>query len=140
MDKHLKNLMSNLKYPELPEKLFSKIMTRIHKEQKLSTIRTRLIIFSVTFISSIIALLPTTQALITSFKESGFMEFLSLIISDIEIVFNNWQDYSITLLESLPVTNIAILLTILFISLKSMQYIAINAKKVLHISLITKHN
>lgn len=132
MNNNLEKLFANLKSPEPPEKLFPNIISLIHKEQKLSVIRTRFVIFSITFIGSIIALLPVIQTLKTSLSESGFMNFSSLILSDLEVVINNWQDYSITLLESLPVINIVILLIVLFVLLKSIQYMALNFKKFLH--------
>ena len=38
-----------------------------------------------------------------AFSHSSMATFLSLMFTDFKVIFNNWQDYAYSILESLPV-------------------------------------
>ncbi|MDO8600802.1 MAG: hypothetical protein Q7R73_04360 [bacterium] len=106
---------------ELPADLFERIIARIHEEERLLSLKKRLILFSTTIFVSVGGFIPVVSILRQEFAQSGFLQFLSLMFSDFGAVMANWQDFGLALLESLPIMGMAaFLLTILvfFWSLK----------------------
>jgi hypothetical protein len=115
MRKDYEKLFTHLTPPEPPAGLFNKIMARIHEEERLLSIKKRLILFSTAVIISAGAFIPIINAFQTEFAQSGIYQFLSLIFTDSGTVLSLWQDFSLALLESLPaVSTIALLATMLF--------------------------
>jgi hypothetical protein len=110
------------------DELFNKIMHRIHKEQRLRIIRRRIAIFSVIFVASLTAFIPAFHALQKSITESGFMQFLSLLFSDFEIVVAYWQNFALSLLESLPVLNLIMFLAVVLALLESIKFLTKDIK------------
>lgn len=132
-------LFSRLKPPEPPGELFDRIMSRIRAERRLLTIRRRLTLFSAIIIASAVAFVPVYQMVQAGFAESGFNEFFSLIFSDTGIVMAYWQNFILSLLETLPIMNIILLLALALIFLETFKYlvkdikIIINAKQLIKI-------
>jgi hypothetical protein len=52
--------------------------------------------------------------LITRSLETGFYDYLSLALRDVHIIIDYWQDYSATLLNSLPVASLGASLFLIF--------------------------
>lgn len=114
MRKDYEKLFTHLEPPEPPVGLFNKIMARIHEEERLLSVKRRLIIFSTAVIISAGAFIPIINAFQTEFAQSSIYQFLSLIFTDSGTVMAHWQDFSLALLESLPaVSTIGLLLTTL---------------------------
>ncbi len=121
----------NFKLKEPPEELFGKIMHRISKEQRLLRAKRRIIIFSIGLFGSLLAFIPTFHMLRTGIIESGFIEFFSLLFSDSWVVMTYWQNFILTLLESIPSLSIAAFLTTVFVFLGSLKYLMRNIKMIL---------
>jgi len=117
-----------LKAPEPPAGLFEKIIQRLYQEQRISALRRRLLILSAVLSGSMVALIPAFRALQTGLTESGFMEFFSLLFSDLAVVIAHWQDFASALLESLPVMSAVVLLSAVFVVLGSLKFIARDMK------------
>ena len=64
---------------------------------------------------SIIASVPIISQIITSFTQSGFYNYLSIIFSDGDVAIVYWKEILLTLAESLPVFAIISLLIVLAI-------------------------
>ncbi len=63
--------------------------------------------------------------LITRSIETGFYDYLSLALSDVSLVFSYWQDYSATLVNSLPFASLGTSLFLLFtffVSIRRVTY------------------
>jgi hypothetical protein len=110
------------------EELFLRIMNRIHKEQRLLVIKRRIAVFSVILVGCVIAILPAFNMLKTAFTESGFMQFLSLLFSDFEVMVAYWQQFLPSLLESFPVLNLMAFLTVILGFLESAKYLTKDIK------------
>ncbi|MGE5393041.1 MAG: hypothetical protein ACM3NH_04850 [Candidatus Saccharibacteria bacterium] len=110
------NHEKNQESPEIavPDGLLHKIMDRIEIERRKALARRRLGIF-VAFLS-LIALLsyPVWRTFQAEASYSGFFHYLSLAFSDFGLVTDYWQDYSLGLLETLPVVSTIGLLAIVF--------------------------
>lgn len=121
MRQDYEKLFTFLPAPDPSGELYQKIILRLRREEKFLSLRKRMIIFSFGLIGSVIAFLPAWQWLKTGLVESGFTQFLSLFFSDTGIIAAYWQNFALTLLESLPVMSLAVFLTIAFIFLNSLK-------------------
>ncbi len=108
--------------PIKPSKgLLEKIIIRIREEKKQKSARRRFAIFSIGSIASITAFIPAFRAANAAIIESGFVEFFSLLFSDTTIVAAHWKNFGLSLVETIPVTNIIILLTTILMFLWSFK-------------------
>lgn len=130
MSKSYKKLFTYLNPPEPPGDLFKKIMHRIHEERRLLIIKRRLVIFSISLIGSIVAFIPAFQTVKTGFIESGFTEYLSLLFSDTGIVVTYWQNFTFSLLETLPIMSLVAFLITMLVFLESLKLLAKNIKNI----------
>jgi len=106
--------------PEPPAYLLGKILKRIHKEERLLVLR-RVVLFSITFMCSVVAFFPVLNMLLSDFKQTGFLNFLSLGFSDFSVVATYWQSFTMVLLQTLPALSIALFLAILLVFLQSIK-------------------
>lgn len=120
--------MSN--YIEPPKGLFEKIMFRIRKEKKLLTIRRRIVLFSSIMVISIIAFVPAFKAVQKDIIDSGFWQFFSLLFSDFSIVAVYWQNFAMSLLETIPALSLAILFLVIFAFMESFKELSYDLKSV----------
>ncbi len=100
---------SFIKEVEAPRGLYASVLesTRL---AKLHAARVSMILFSSMALISGAALVPAISYVLREFYASGFYDYLSLLISDHNVVFSSWQTFSLLLLESLPSLAILILL------------------------------
>lgn len=128
MDKNLGKISEKFNLVEPPAGLFDRIMCRIEKENKLLTLRRRIIIFSVSLIGSAIAFIPVFAYVRSGFIESGFFVFFSLIFSDTKIVLVYWQNFAQSLLETLPVMGLISFLAVVAVFLESLKMLVRDLK------------
>lgn len=115
MSQDYEKLFSHLKEPAVPDGLFSGVMSGIRRAERRRSIE-RLILFFPLTLGSLIALYFTFQSTWAASAESGFFSYLSLLFSDFQVVVIHWQNYSLSLLETLPATSISLsLVSILFL-------------------------
>jgi len=88
--------------------LFDRIIAAIKQEQELRHTKRLLFGFLVLLIISFIATPLSWSMFINQLKSSGIIYFISLAISDFDIFLNLWQDFSLAILESLPITGIIV--------------------------------
>ncbi len=118
---------------EVPADLFQKIMRRIRFEQELALARQRFALANVLLLASLLLTVPAWQKLWLEFSQSGFGQYASLILSDFKTVLANWQDYGMALLESIPVVEIAGLLSVILLFLLALKFLVGNREKLLTI-------
>lgn len=127
MPQTYEKLFSLIKPPEPPDNLLEKIMARLHKEQKLS-LRKRIFIFSIGTALSAMAIFLSFKTAQTKFGESGFWQFFSLVFSDFETIKIYWQNFILSLLETLPVTSLIMVLAAVLIFLEFLKSLFKNIK------------
>jgi hypothetical protein len=103
MSQDYEKLFSNLRQPVVPDRLLDGIMTGVRQAERWRSIKKLGLFLPLTF-GSILALSFTLQSTWTVSAESGFFSYLALLFSDFNIVMTHWQNYSLTLLETLPAT------------------------------------
>ncbi|MCX6731374.1 MAG: hypothetical protein NTX55_00025 [Candidatus Parcubacteria bacterium] len=109
------------------EKLFEKIMWRIGEEQRFAAKR-RLVFISLGAIASLAALVPVFNLARTDLAESGFLQFLSLAISNFGTVVVYWKTFIMSLLETIPAVSMAMLLGVVLVFLASLKLLAKDLK------------
>jgi len=140
MHKNDKKLFSYNKSPETPDDLFDKVILSIKKEEhRIAILKRRLAIFSLGIIGSVVAFIPAVRMVQAGFSESGFSHFFSLLFSDFGIIATYWQNFMISLLETLPIIHLAILLAITFVFLGSLKFLARDLKFIFRAKQLT-HN
>jgi len=121
---------------EPPNGLLEKILIRIHREERILVLR-KTIIFSTTLALSLIALVPSFNVLLSDLSQSGFINFFSLMFSDLSVVTKYWQNFAMILLETLPTLSLALFLAIILTFLQSAKSLFENIKTIKNIHNLT---
>jgi ABC-type phosphate/phosphonate transport system permease subunit len=134
-------LFSKIEPLEPPAGLGERIVMRIHEERSALSIKRRLVLFSLGLAASLVVLVFSFQSFQSGIASSGFADFFSLLFSDFRIVTYYWQNYILSLLESLPIFSLAIFLAAIFSFLELLKFTARDAKEILRPAhLIYNHN
>lgn len=116
MSDNYEKLFQNLERLEPSEKLRARILARIDfKIKRFATIR--LVFSALATTASLVAVIPSFQYATREFSQSGFYRYFSLIFSDSGAVIASWREFSLSLIESLPITEAVIFLATIFASL-----------------------
>jgi hypothetical protein len=114
MKNDLKELFKNILSIEPPNDLAAKITLRIEEEKELRKIRRQFFLFIFSSAGSLGAIALIFYFVKLKMLETGFWQLLSLLFSDFKIILANWQNFSLALLETLPVP---LIVSLLFCSL-----------------------
>lgn len=106
--------------PEPSPRLLETILGRIAIERRRAA-RRRFALFSVVLVTSAFGLVPAYWLLRAEFSASGFSQFLSLLFSNPGVALSYWQDFSLSLLELLPVAGLSAILADLLVFLGSLR-------------------
>jgi len=109
MREDYEKLFSFLSPPEPSPDLLEKVLGRL-KEKRRAAILKKIFWHSLGVTVSGIALIVTFQMAKADFANSGFWQFFSLIFTDSKILVSYWQNYILSLLETLPAINLILLL------------------------------
>ncbi len=102
MRKDFEKLFTNLKPKEPPVGLFDRIILVIKREQELRHTKRLLFGFLSLLLISLIATPISGAMLVTQVDNSGILYFVSTAVSDFGMFLAMWQDFSLAILESLP--------------------------------------
>lgn len=103
--------MKEFKHIDPPQDLETKILNKIYNERRKNTfIKTSFL--GATSIASLFGLINVGVILWQSFVQTGFYEYLSLIFSDSSVLSTYWKEYTLSLIESLPLVGLISLLAI----------------------------
>lgn len=125
MDRKLKELFQKATYsPEsnLSEDIFIAISI---KEKRNSNIK--LLVYSILGIFSFSGFFVILKQLISDFYNSGLYDYLSLLFNNSK-AFSYWKEISLSIVESLPMTNLILSLSFVFIFILSLRCMARNIR------------
>lgn len=122
MHKDYKKLFTHLEPMEPPVGLFNRVMNRIREEKQLIILKRRIMIFSVGLLASVAMFIPVFRWVQADLTQSGFLQFFSLVFSDFKIVITYWQNFSMSLLETVPAVSLAILFATVFAFLELLKF------------------
>ncbi len=104
--KKYEKLFEKLEPAEPPAGLFDKIILAIKREQELGQKRRLLLVFLSLLIVSTVAIPFSGAILVNQLKSSGVFYFILAAISDFGLFLAFWQEFSLAILESLPIFGI----------------------------------
>lgn len=107
---------------ELPEGLSARVMLGVKREERKIVVKNT-ILFSVLFVGSALAFVPVFKILKQDLIQSGFLDFLSLLVSDPGSMFNIWKEFILSLLESLPVVSVMMFITVMLVFFGSLRFV-----------------
>jgi hypothetical protein len=108
--------------PEPSPDLFRKVMLRVAREQRVLMLK-KLFLFVFCFAGSVALTIPAWRTLQGELSRSGFWQYLTIALSDLHVASQYWQDFTWSLLESLPAISAAALLAAFAVSLISLKFI-----------------
>lgn len=88
--------------------LFDRIILAIKKEQELQHTKRLLLGFLILSVASFAALPISWAMLVNQVESSGILHFISVAVSDFGMFLALWQDFSLAILESLPILGMAV--------------------------------
>lgn len=137
MHNDYKKLFSYLPEKEAPEWLVGDAMLQIRAKKKKGATYMRIFLFgSMTLIASITFVLVSRE-FYSEFSQSGFLQFISLLFSDAKVVATYWQDFLMSLAESLPVFATVGILGSVFLFLFSMRQLLLNVRATMRSTFVT---
>ena len=104
MRQDFEKLFSHLKPAKPPAGLFDRIILAIKREQELRRTRRLVFGFAGLLIVSFVAIPFSWTMLVNQIESSGISYFVSTAVSDFGTFLVLWQDFSLAILESLPLT------------------------------------
>jgi hypothetical protein len=108
MRKDYEKLFDHLNSIEPPRGLFDRIILAIKREQELQHTRRLVFGFFILLVISFIATPFSWTLLVEQVESSGVLYFISTAVSDFSVFFTLWKDFSLAVLESLPIAAIAV--------------------------------
>jgi len=108
MRQDFKKLFSYLKPAEPPAGLFDRIILAIKREQELRQTKRLLFGFLFLLVISLITTPFSWSILINQIESSGISYFISTALSDFGVFLIFWKDFSLAILELLPLTGMMI--------------------------------
>jgi hypothetical protein len=111
----------------LPLGLKSRIFARLALAKRRRA-RTRFALQSLVFFFSGVSLVPLAQYAGSEFYASGFYDFATLLFSDRVAVLSSWQEFTLSLLESLPSIALLLMAAALITLVWSLRRAVINGK------------
>jgi len=103
-------------------------MLRIADEKRAMATSRRVAVFSLALILSFVGLIPALKAVYFGFVNSGFIQIFSLIFSDTAIVMSLWQNFTLSLLETLPINGILAVGVLMAVFSLSLKFLSNNLK------------
>jgi len=98
--------------PDFGNYLLAKVLCRLDYERELKILKPKLWTAIAVFLGGLIFLAFGVDIFLRTFVQTPIAHYLGLIFTDYALVLANWQDYTSSILESLPLG----LLTLLLIS------------------------
>jgi hypothetical protein len=112
---------------KLPQGLLTAVLARVHFEQKRAAKKELVLVGSLT-LGSLAAIIPAFSYFISSFIQSSFYQYLSVIFSDGTSVLIYWKEILMSLAESVPFWPIIIFSAVLVVFLWSASRATRDAK------------
>jgi hypothetical protein len=99
---------------EICDKMLRSVICRVEKYE-VSRSHKRSIAYSVISFGAILGLIPIVLFIVESSYSSGFGQYLSLFVSDSSYMIQNWREFMLSAVSSLPIMGAISVLLILFI-------------------------
>lgn len=129
MDNKLSGVFKKIEELDPPKELGKTILCRIGQERA-REIRVEIFLSRIGFVGSFLVLFYAASVFGKAILESEFWYLVSLVFSDLSIIAQNWQEFTYSLLETMPVINLVAVLLPIFLSLLFFNsYLTLNHEK-----------
>lgn len=128
MLKKYEKIFSRIEHPVAPEGLFARILARIESERELMSARRKIFWLSSFSIASLPMIIFSWINFQAGASESGLFQLASLAFTDFSAIASHYQDFAMSIAESLPILSIAGLFAGALIFVESSLTLARNAK------------
>jgi hypothetical protein len=108
-------MKDNLDYLE------SRILNQIN-EIKLKRARAKMLVGRVLSGVSFVALFPIFINIFSQLQTSGFWNYLSLVFTDTSTVAVYWKEFSLSLVDALPIVSVGLVFALLLVLLTSLRF------------------
>ncbi len=121
--------MTKMKFNEidLPPGLEKKILAKIEMMASKEILK-RKILGGFSLAVSIFAFLEFSLYLVSETKKSGFIDYVSLLLSDYKIVLGNFSSYILSVVDSIPFLAVTLAMVSILAIMASARYLAGAAK------------
>ncbi len=102
-----------VRVPEASPDLLERVLLRLDVEQRLRRVRQRLVGALCLGAGLLVSAIPAWHSFQVNIAQSGFSDFVGLGFHDFNLVAATWQDYLLSLVESLPLLSTTVLLVLL---------------------------
>jgi hypothetical protein len=111
LEQAIKRHFKQDRLPDFDNDFLTKIFDRLNYERELKVLKPKLWAAVGTFVCGLGILAFGLDVFWRAFAQAPVLHYLSLTFSDFNLIVANWQDYSLGVLESLPLGSLAILLS-----------------------------
>ncbi len=102
-------LENNYREPAAPVAgLFDKIILAVREEVEFKKTGSVLLIFTILLVASVLALPFSWLFFMHQWQASAVYYFILSALTNLPVFFHAWQDFSLSILEALPVTSLAL--------------------------------
>jgi hypothetical protein len=105
-EKQYEKSFSRIEPPQVPAGLFDKIILAIRREQELHQTKKLLLGFLFLAVISCVSVVFSWGMLARQIESSGFGYLISTVFADFGTFLAIWQDFSLAILETLPLAGI----------------------------------
>jgi hypothetical protein len=110
LESALKSHFEQDKLPDFSNYLLEKILNRLSYEKQLKILKPKLFAAIGLFLAGLGLLVLAVGVSLNTFFKTPTGHYFSLLFTDFNLIAANWQDYSLGILESLPLGAITVLL------------------------------
>ncbi len=122
MEKELKKAFQNAKYEENQNLALNVWNTISIRNKHIKTIK--IWGFSFASLASLVSFIPAWKALTSDLTQSGIYDYFSIIFSNNGSILSYWKELSLSIIESLPTMSIVLSLSLIFVFILSLKYVA----------------
>ncbi len=135
LEQAIKRHYEQNKLPDFNNYLLNKILNRLNYERELKILKPKLWTAVGIFLAGLGLLALALDVSFMTFVQTPTSHYFSLMFTDFGLIMANWQDYSLGILESLPLGALALLLSCLLGSILLVDFAThrlLNFRKALH--------
>jgi len=111
LEQAIKRHFEHNQMPDFGNYLLDKVLDRLNYERELKILKPKLWTATGVFLAGLGLLALAVDFSWRAFGQTPISHYLSLLFTDFNLIIANWQDYSLGVLESLPLGSLAVLLS-----------------------------
>jgi|GEM_PF-1199228 hypothetical protein len=113
LEQALKSHFEQNQLPDFGNYLLNKILSRVNYQRQLKILKPKLWTAIGVFLTGLGLLVLAADVSFRAFAQTPTSHYFALIFTDFSLIMANWQDYSLGILENLPLGAMALLLSCL---------------------------